>query len=47
MPDSTLARVLRAVAHKAVVVNPYRAMRDAMRRPGDQYGTLSDLSSRI
>jgi GNAT superfamily N-acetyltransferase len=32
MPDSTLARVLRAVAHTAVVVNPYRAMRDAMRR---------------
>jgi GNAT superfamily N-acetyltransferase len=35
MPDSTLARVLRAVAHTAVVVNPYRAMRDAMRRSGD------------
>jgi RimJ/RimL family protein N-acetyltransferase len=29
---STLARVLRAVAHSAVVVNPYRVMRDAIRR---------------
>ena len=35
MPDSTLARVLRAVAHTAVVVNPYRAMRDAIRRTRD------------
>jgi GNAT superfamily N-acetyltransferase len=32
MPDSTLARVLRAVAHTAVVVNPYRAMRDTIHR---------------
>jgi GNAT superfamily N-acetyltransferase len=36
MPDSTLARVLRAVAHTAVVVNPYRAMRDAIRRQRDE-----------
>ena len=36
MRDSTLARVLRAVAHTAVVVNPYRAMRDAIRRSGDR-----------
>jgi RimJ/RimL family protein N-acetyltransferase len=32
LPGSTLARVLRAVAHTAVVVNPYRGMRDAIRR---------------
>ena len=32
MDESTLARVLRAVAHGAVVVNPYRVMRDAIRR---------------
>jgi RimJ/RimL family protein N-acetyltransferase len=29
---STLARVLRATAHGAVTVNPYRVMRDAIRR---------------
>jgi RimJ/RimL family protein N-acetyltransferase len=32
LPNSTLARVLGAVAHTAVVVNPYRVMRDAIRR---------------
>ncbi len=32
LSGSTLARVLRAVAHTAVVVNPYRATRDAIRR---------------
>jgi GNAT superfamily N-acetyltransferase len=32
MPDSTLARVLQATARTAVVVNPYRVMRDAIRR---------------
>jgi RimJ/RimL family protein N-acetyltransferase len=32
LPGSTLARVLRAVARTAVVVNPYRGMRDAIRR---------------
>jgi GNAT superfamily N-acetyltransferase len=32
LEGSTLARVLRAVAHTAVVVNPYRVMRDAIRR---------------
>ncbi len=30
--DSTLARVLRATAHTAVVVNPYRVTREAIRR---------------
>ncbi len=30
--DSTLARVLRVVAHGAVTVNPYRVTRDAIRR---------------
>jgi GNAT superfamily N-acetyltransferase len=30
--DSTLGRVLRTVAHGTVVVNPYRVMRDAIRR---------------
>jgi len=32
MPGSTLARVLRATARTAVVVNPYRVMRDTIRR---------------
>jgi GNAT superfamily N-acetyltransferase len=32
MPGSTLARVLRVVARGAVTVNPYRVMRDAIRR---------------
>ena len=32
LPDSTLARVLRVVAHGAVTVNPYRETRDAIRR---------------
>ena len=32
LSGSTLARVLRAVAHTPVVVNPYRATRDAIRR---------------
>jgi GNAT superfamily N-acetyltransferase len=32
LEGSTLARVLRAVAHTAVVVNPYRRMREAIRR---------------
>ena len=32
MPGSTLARVLRATARTAVVVNPYRVMREAIRR---------------
>jgi GNAT superfamily N-acetyltransferase len=32
LPDSTLGRVLRAVARTAVVVNPYRVTRDAIRR---------------
>lgn len=32
LEGSTLARVLRAVAHTAVIVNPYRVMRDAIRR---------------
>jgi GNAT superfamily N-acetyltransferase len=32
LPGSTLARVLRATAHTAVAVNPYRVMRDAIRR---------------
>ena len=30
--DSTLARVLRVVAHGAVTVNPYRVTRDGIRR---------------
>jgi hypothetical protein len=29
---STLARVLRVVARGAIIVNPYRATRDAIRR---------------
>jgi len=33
--DSTLARVLRVVAHGAVTVNPYRVTRDAIRRLRD------------
>jgi RimJ/RimL family protein N-acetyltransferase len=32
LQGSTLARVLRAVAHGAVTVNPYRMTRDAIRR---------------
>ncbi|MGH2964560.1 MAG: GNAT family N-acetyltransferase [Solirubrobacterales bacterium] len=32
LPGSTLARVLRAVAHSAVVVNPYRVTREAIGR---------------
>ncbi len=32
MRDSALGRVLRTVAHGAVVVNPYRVTRDAIRR---------------
>jgi RimJ/RimL family protein N-acetyltransferase len=32
LPDSALARVLRMVARGAVTVNPYRVMRDAIRR---------------
>jgi RimJ/RimL family protein N-acetyltransferase len=32
LPDSTLARVLRAVARTSVVVNPYRVMRRAILR---------------
>jgi RimJ/RimL family protein N-acetyltransferase len=32
LPDSTLARVLRDVAHTAVVVNPWRVTREAIRR---------------
>ncbi len=32
LKDSTLARVLRVVAHGAVTVNPYRITRDAIRR---------------
>ena len=47
MPDSTLARVLRAVAHTAVVVNPYRVMRDAMRAARDSDATVGlERSSR-
>lgn len=34
--ESTLGRVLRAVAHSAVVVNPYRVTREAMRRVRDE-----------
>jgi RimJ/RimL family protein N-acetyltransferase len=34
--ESSLGRVLRAVAHSAVVVNPYRVTRDAMRRARDE-----------
>jgi ribosomal protein S18 acetylase RimI-like enzyme len=30
--DSALGRILRTVAHGAVVVNPYRVTRDAIRR---------------
>jgi RimJ/RimL family protein N-acetyltransferase len=33
--ESALGRVLRTVAHGAVVVNPYRVMRDAIRRARD------------
>jgi len=32
LPDSTLARVLRAVARGALTVNPYRVVREAIRR---------------
>jgi RimJ/RimL family protein N-acetyltransferase len=32
LKDSTLARVLRVVAHGALTVNPYRITRDAIRR---------------
>jgi RimJ/RimL family protein N-acetyltransferase len=32
LPDSTLARVLRAVARSSIVVNPYRVMRAAILR---------------
>jgi GNAT superfamily N-acetyltransferase len=36
LPGSTLARVLRAAARSAVIVNPYRAMRGAIRRLGNE-----------
>ncbi len=36
LPGSTLARVLRAAARSAVIVNPYRVMREAIRRLGNE-----------
>ena len=39
--ESTLARVLRAVAHSAVVVNPYRVTRDAIRPPARRLRRLA------
>ena len=38
---STLARVLRVVAHGAVAVNPYRATRDAIRRAAKRRAHLT------
>jgi GNAT superfamily N-acetyltransferase len=32
LPESNLGRVLRVVAHRTVIVNPYRVMRAAIRR---------------
>jgi GNAT superfamily N-acetyltransferase len=32
LPHSTLGRLLRAAARRALIVNPYRVMRDAVRR---------------
>ena len=34
LPESNLGRLLRLVANRAVVVNPYRVMRAAIRRLG-------------